>query len=181
MISPSEKKAEAIHEFEATHDALTGLYNRRGMFNLLPAAIARAKRTQTSLALLYIDLDGFKQINDTHGHDAGDSVLRVIGTRLQENIRQTDTAVRLGGDEFTIVLENTKHGTPDVNMLAQKILEAIQQPIQLDSTTAVISASIGIAIHHADDIINADQLISQADSAMYEAKNAGKARVCVHK
>ena len=90
------------------------------MFNLLPEAIARAKRTQTSLALLYIDLDGFKQINDTHGHDAGDSVLRVIGTRLQENIRQTDTAVRLGGDEFTIVLENVKHGTPDVNMLAQK-------------------------------------------------------------
>ena len=79
------------------------------------------------------------------------------------------------------MLENVKHGTPDVNMLAQKILEAIQQPIQLDSTTAVISASIGIAIHHADDIINADQLISQADSAMYEAKNAGKARVCVHK
>ncbi|WP_270673151.1 sensor domain-containing diguanylate cyclase [Aeromonas sp. QDB01] len=175
------KKAEAIHEFEATHDALTGLYNRRAMFNLLPAAIARAKRTQTSLALFYIDLDGFKQINDTHGHEAGDSVLRVIGTRLQESIRQTDTAVRLGGDEFTIVLEDVKHGTPDVNMLAQKILEAIQQPIQLDSTTAVISASIGIAIHHADDIINAAQLISQADSAMYEAKKAGKARVCVHK
>lgn len=175
------KKAEAIHEFEATHDALTGLYNRRAMLNLLPAAIARAKRTQTSLALFYIDLDGFKQINDTHGHEAGDSVLRVIGTRLQESIRQTDTAVRLGGDEFTIVLEDVKHGTPDVNMLAQKILEAIQQPIQLDSTTAVISASIGIAIHHADDIINAVQLISQADSAMYEAKKAGKARVCVHK
>ena len=127
------------------------------MFNLLPAAIARAKRTQTSLALFYIDLDGFKQINDTHGHEAGDSVLRVIGTRLQESIRQTDTAVRLGGDEFTIVLEDVKHGTPDVNMLAQKILEAIQQPIQLDSTTAVIGASIGAAIHHADDIINAVQ------------------------
>ncbi|WP_279476871.1 PAS domain S-box protein [Aeromonas veronii] len=175
------KQAEAIREYEATHDALTGLYNRRAMFNLLPAAIDRAKRTQTSLALFYIDLDGFKQINDTHGHEAGDSVLRVIGTRLQESIRQTDTAVRLGGDEFTIVLENIKHGTPDANIIAQKILKAIQQPIQLDSTTAVISASIGIAIHHADDIINAVQLISQADSAMYEAKNAGKARVCVHK
>ncbi|WP_425934318.1 PAS domain S-box protein [Aeromonas rivipollensis] len=175
------KQAEAIREYEATHDALTGLHNRRGMFNLLPEAIARAKRTQTSLALLYIDLDGFKKINDAHGHDTGDTVLRVIGTRLQESIRQTDTAVRLGGDEFTIVLENIKHGTPDANIIAQKILKAIQQPIEIGSITAALSASIGIAIHHADDIINADQLISQADSAMYEAKNTGKARVCVHK
>ncbi|TNI38458.1 PAS domain S-box protein [Aeromonas veronii] len=175
------KQAEAIREYEATHDALTGLHNRRGMFNLLPEAIARAKRTQTSLALLYIDLDGFKKINDAHGHDTGDTVLRVIGTRLQESIRKTDTAVRLGGDEFTIVLENIKHGTPDSNIIAQKILKAIQQPIEIGSITAALSASIGIAIHHADDIINADQLISQADSAMYEAKNTGKARVCVHK
>ncbi|MGI1275834.1 PAS domain S-box protein [Klebsiella quasipneumoniae subsp. similipneumoniae] len=175
------KQAEAIREYEATHDALTGLHNRRGMFNLLPEAIARAKRTQTSLALLYIDLDGFKKINDAHGHDTGDTVLRVIGTRLQESIRKTDTAVRLGGDEFTIVLENIKHGTPDANIIAQKILKAIQQPIEIGSITAALSASIGIAIHHADDIINADQLISQADSAMYEAKNTGKARVCVHK
>lgn len=175
------KQAEAIREYEATHDALTGLHNRRGMFNLLPEAIARAKRTQTSLALLYIDLDGFKKINDAHGHDTGDTVLRVIGTRLQESIRKTDTAVRLGGDEFTIVLENIKHGTPDANIIAQKILKAIQQPIEIGSITAALSASIGIAIHHADDVINADQLISQADSAMYEAKNTGKARVCVHK
>ncbi|WP_339331131.1 PAS domain S-box protein [Aeromonas hydrophila] len=175
------KQAEAIREYEATHDSLTGLHNRRGMFNLLPEAIARAKRTQTSLALLYIDLDGFKQINDTHGHDSGDHVLRVIGTRLQESIRQTDTAVRLGGDEFTILLENIKHGTTDADTVAHKILEAIQQPIQLDSTTGAISASIGIAVYHADNMISADQLLSQADSAMYEAKNAGKARVCVHK
>ncbi|NEX87281.1 PAS domain S-box protein [Aeromonas rivipollensis] len=175
------KQAEAIREYEATHDSLTGLHNRRGMFNLLPEAIARAKRTQTSLALLYIDLDGFKQINDTHGHDSGDHVLRVIGTRLQESIRQTDTAVRLGGDEFTILLENIKHGTTDADIVAHKILEAIQQPIQLDSTTGAISASIGIAVYHADNMISADQLLSQADSAMYEAKNAGKARVCVHK
>ncbi|MGE6168570.1 PAS domain S-box protein [Aeromonas media] len=175
------KQAEAIREYEATHDSLTGLHNRRGMFNLLPEAIARAKRTQTSLALLYIDLDGFKKINDTHGHDSGDHVLRVIGTRLQESIRQTDTAVRLGGDEFTILLENIKHGTTDADIVAHKILDAIQQPIQLDSTTGAISASIGIAVYHADNMISADQLISQADSAMYEAKNAGKARVCVHK
>jgi diguanylate cyclase len=175
------KQAEAIREHEATHDALTGLLNRRGMFDSLPKAIARAKRTQTSLALLFIDLDGFKQINDTQGHDAGDTVLREIATRLQATIRQTDTAVRLGGDEFTVILENIKHGVPDAHMLAQKILETIQGPIQLCSTTASISASIGISMHHPGDEHSADELVSIADSAMYKAKRSGKARVFVDK
>ena len=173
------KQAEAIREHEATHDALTGLLNRRGMFNLLPKAIARCKRTQTSLALLFIDLDGFKQINDTRGHDAGDLVLREVATRLQANIRQTDTAVRLGGDEFTVILENIKHGVPDANMLAQKILEAIQEPIALDVMGVHISASIGITLHHPSDTDTADQVVNRADAAMYEAKRAGKARICV--
>lgn len=100
------KQVEAIREHEATHDPLTGLLNRRGMFDLLSQAIARVKRTRTSLALLFIDLDGFKQINDRYGHDAGDAVLREVAARLQASIRQTDTAVRLGGDEFTVILEN---------------------------------------------------------------------------
>lgn len=175
------KQVEAIREHEATHDPLTGLLNRRGMFNLLSKAIARVKRTRASLALFFIDLDGFKQINDTHGHEAGDAVLREVAARLQASIRQTDTAVRLGGDEFTVVLENIKQGIPDANMLAQKILEAIQQPIQLASLTASISASIGISMHHPDDEKSADQLVSAADSAMYAAKHAGKAQVCIHK
>lgn len=175
------KQVEAIREHEATHDPLTGLLNRRGMFDLLSQAIARVKRTRTSLALLFIDLDGFKQINDRYGHDAGDAVLREVAARLQASIRQTDTAVRLGGDEFTVILENIKHGIPDANMLAQKILETLQHPIQLDSVTATISASIGISMHHPDDERSADQLVNAADSAMYTAKHAGKNQVCVHK
>ena len=156
------KQVEAIREHEATHDPLTGLLNRRGMFDLLSQAIARVKRTRTSLALLFIDLDGFKQINDRYGHDAGDAVLREVAARLQASIRQTDTAVRLGGDEFTVILENIKHGIPDANMLAQKILETLQYPIQLDSVTATISASIGISMHQPDDEKSADQLVSAA-------------------
>ncbi len=175
------KQVEAIREHEATHDPLTGLLNRRGMFDLLSQAIARVKRTRTSLALLFIDLDGFKQINDRYGHDAGDAVLREVAARLQASIRQTDTAARLGGDEFTVILENIKHGIPDANMLAQKILETLQYPIQLDSVTATISASIGISMHQPDDEKSADQLVSAADSAMYTAKRAGKAQVCIHK
>ena len=175
------KQVEAIREHEATHDPLTGLLNRRGMFDLLSQAIARVKRTRASLALLFIDLDGFKQINDTHGHEAGDAVLREVAARLQASIRQTDTAARLGGDEFTVILENIKHGIPDANMLAQKILETLQHPIQLDSVTATISASIGISMHHPDDERSADQLVNAADSAMYTAKHAGKNQVCVHK
>ena len=175
------KQVEAIREHEATHDPLTGLLNRRGMFDLLSQAIARVKRTRASLALLFIDLDGFKQINDTHGHEAGDAVLREVAARLQASIRQTDTAARLGGDEFTVILENIKHGIPDANMLAQKILETLQYPIQLDSVTATISASIGISMHQPDDEKSADQLVNAADSAMYTAKHAGKNQVCVHK
>ena len=175
------KQVEAIREHEATHDPLTGLLNRRGMFDLLSQAIARVKRTRASLALLFIDLDGFKQINDTHGHEAGDAVLREVAARLQASIRQTDTAARLGGDEFTVILENIKHGIPDANMLAQKILETLQHPIQLDSVTATISASIGISMHHPDDERSADQLVNAADSAMYTAKHAGTNQVCVHK
>ena len=175
------KQVEAIREHEATHDPLTGLLNRRGMFDLLSQAIARVKRTRASLALLFIDLDGFKQINDTHGHEAGDAVLREVAARLQASVRQTDTAARLGGDEFTVILENIKHGIPDANMLAQKILETLQHPIQLDSVTATISASIGISMHHPDDERSADQLVNAADSAMYTAKHAGKNQVCVHK
>lgn len=175
------KQVEAIREHEATHDPLTGLLNRRGMFDLLSQAIARVKRTRASLALLFIDLDGFKQINDTHGHEAGDAVLREVAARLQASIRQTDTAARLGGDEFTVILENIRHGIPDANMLAQKILETLQHPIQLDSVTATISASIGISMHHPYNERSADQLVNAADSAMYTAKHAGKNQVCIHK
>jgi diguanylate cyclase len=173
------KKADAIREHEALHDTLTGLLNRRALFNILPQAVARTKRNQAALALLFIDLDGFKLINDTQGHEAGDVVLRKVASRLHECIRQTDTVVRLGGDEFTVVLENLIHGTTDANNMAQKILAVIQQPIDIGLITVNISASIGIALHKPNDATTADQLVNRADAAMYEAKRTGKARVCV--
>jgi diguanylate cyclase len=173
------KKADAIREHEALHDALSGLPNRRALFNLLPLAVARAKRNQVALALLFLDLDGFKQINDTQGHDAGDTVLRVVASRLRECIRQTDTAVRLGGDEFTVVLENLRHGITDANQMAEKILAVIQRPIPLGYMAVTISASIGIVLHEPNDTNTADQLVNRADAAMYEAKRAGKARICI--
>lgn len=173
------KKADAIREHEALHDALTGLPNRRALFNLLPLAVARAKRNQIALALFFLDLDGFKQINDTQGHDAGDTVLRVVAARLRECIRQTDTAVRLGGDEFTVVLENLRHGITDANQMAEKILDVIQRPIPIGAMTITISASIGIVLHEPNDTNTADQLVNRADAAMYEAKRAGKSRVCI--
>lgn len=173
------KKAEAIREHEASHDTLTGLPNRRALFNLLPQAVARANRNEAAMALLFIDLDGFKLVNDTQGHEAGDIVLREVAARLRGSIRQTDTAVRLGGDEFTVVLENLKDGIADAKDVAQKILTAIQQPIPLGPTNANLSASIGIAWHKPNDANTPDQLISRADTAMYEAKRTGKARICI--
>lgn len=173
------KKAEAIREQEALHDALTGLPNRRALFNVLPQAVARTRRNQTALALLFLDLDGFKQINDTQGHEAGDAVLREVASRLYASIRQTDTAVRWGGDEFTVVLENVVNGMMDAKTMAQKVLDVIQQPIILDAMPVQISASIGIALHQPNDTNTAEQLVNRADAAMYEAKRAGKARICV--
>ena len=173
------KQAEAIREHEARHDALTGLPNRRALFELLPQAIARANRNQKEIALLFIDLDGFKQINDTQGHEAGDAVLCAIAQRLRDNIRQTDTAARLGGDEFTVLLEGLHDGRVDALALAEKLLLQIQHPIESSQHWLKVSASIGIAIHTTDSTNTPDQLINAADAAMYEAKHAGKSRVCI--
>ncbi len=173
------KQAEALREREALHDALTGLPNRRALFELIPQAIARAKRNRVAMALLFLDLDGFKTINDTQGHEAGDAVLREIASRLSEGIRKTDTVVRLGGDEFTVVLEGLMGGQANALALAEKLLAMIQVPIPLGQNFAKVSASIGITLHLPDAESTPDQLVHLADSAMYEAKRMGKARICV--
>nr|WP_312510074.1 PAS domain S-box protein [Pseudomonas luteola] len=173
----SERKvAEARREYEARHDALTGLLNRRALMDVLPKAITRAERNKVDLALLFLDLDGFKAVNDARGHDAGDALLREIAKRLQEGVRKSDEVIRLGGDEFTVMLEGLVDGASDACRLASLLLEKIQAPIWLGDYEARVSASIGITLYTPGSALSADDLIKTADTAMYEAKRAGKAR-----
>lgn len=169
------KHHEEQREHEARHDALTGLPNRRALFDLLPRAMARSNRNNTQTALLFLDLDGFKAVNDTWGHDAGDSLLKEIASRLSESIRKTDTVTRLGGDEFTLVLEGLSSREAAV-WVAEKLLASISLPVQIGPVSAQVSASIGIALYLPGTDMSPDQLVNAADTAMYAAKHAGKSR-----
>lgn len=159
----------------ALKDALTDLPNRRALMQKLPESIARAARLGKPLAVLFLDLDGFKGINDGYGHEAGDELLRTIAQRLSGAVRTTDTVARLAGDEFVIVLEMI-NGDADAIEVADKILQTLQQPFTLTAATVSISASIGIAMHWPEDSTTAEQLITLADGAMYVAKKNGKNR-----
>ena len=158
----------------ALHDALTGLPNRLFLFDRMQLAIANSKRSQTHLAVCYMDLDGFKHVNDKLGHAAGDHVLKEISHRLQSVVRANDTVARLGGDEFVMLLGELKAPT-DYLELIDRALKVIQQPIQIGDQIARVSASIGLTIYPADDS-NAETLLKHADQAMYEAKRLGKSR-----
>lgn len=171
------KAAEALREQEARHDALTGLPNRRALGELLPLALARADRNQSPLALVFIDLDGFKNVNDTLGHEAGDELLRVIATRLREASRGSDMVSRLAGDEFTVVLEGVQRGLADARAVASKLLARIAEPVELRSGTTGVHASMGIAVYQPGSALNATELIREADSWMYQAKRAGKGTI----
>ena len=156
----------------ATHDTLTGLANRRMLTERLSHALARAERTGEAVAVLFIDLDGFKSVNDKHGHGAGDEVLRDVATRLRRIARTTDFVARLGGDEFVILLDTDVHpGSP--SMLAERVFDALSAPCRFTGGEAPIGASIGVAMHPPLSNLAAD-LIRRADAAMYEAKSAGK-------
>ncbi len=156
----------------ATHDTLTGLPNRSLYNDRARHAIASARRTSSTLAFMYLDLDGFKAVNDSHGHDKGDQLLRVVGDRLQFCLRETDTVARFGGDEFTICLENISHPM-DAAIVAQKINAQLAAPFQVGKDKFQISASIGISIYP-DDGVEVGELLSKADTAMYRVKAAGK-------
>ena len=164
--------AEAHMRHVALHDQLTGLPNRSALSEALTASIARAQRTHEPLALLFIDLDGFKRVNDLYGHAAGDEVLRQVAAHLQRCVRESDVVARLGGDEFVILLNtDVQAGAPDI--VCQRIFEALTPPLVFSNGSAPIGASIGIALQTplAD---HADQWLKRADAAMYEAKRAGK-------
>ncbi len=170
-ISPI-KQAEERLTYLAHHDVLTDLPNRLAFLATLEKALERAKRHRQKLALLFLDLDHFKLINDTLGHATGDRLLQVIAQRLRNNLRAEDMAARLGGDEFTIIMEEINH-TEDAALLAQKIIRAVAEPIRLDSHEVVSTTSIGISIYP-DDADNAGDLAKAADAAMYRAKNHGR-------
>ncbi|WP_063925991.1 EAL domain-containing protein [Cupriavidus sp. IDO] len=156
----------------ATHDALTGLPNRTLFSERLNHAMVRAQRTSKRVAVMFIDLDRFKLINDTLGHGIGDETLKVIADRLKHAVRESDTVARLGGDEFTIVaedIEDIRH----VGRIAQSLLHSVAQPVNVGMQPVFVTPSIGISMYP-DDATEPKQLLMQADRAMYEAKEAGK-------
>lgn len=159
----------------ALYDSLTGLANRALLLDRLLVAVPRASREQRPLALLYLDLDKFKQINDQWGHQGGDWVLQQIAGRLRSAVRQTDTVARFGGDEFVILLEQLEN-TSQAQAVAEKIHLLLHEPMQFGGQTLIPGASIGLAIYP-DDALDARQLMLKADSAMYRAKHQGGSRI----
>lgn len=178
ITARTQRKNEELTEllaYEATHDALTGLPNRRYTYSHLNHAIELANRHKLRLALMVIDLDGFKAINDTHGHNAGDAVLQQVAQRFKQAPRVSDFIARTGGDEFVLIAENVG-STGSLQHLAQRLIECLTEPIALtDRSKIMVGCSIGIAIYpdHANDI---EALFATADQAMYGAKESGKNR-----
>lgn len=160
----------------AHHDLLTGLPNRRLFLDRLEQEIKHAKRSSAALAVLFMDLDGFKQVNDSLGHEAGDRLLCDVAKRLAGCVRENDTVARLGGDEFTVILIGAQQ-SQDVEHVAQSIIEALAEPFQTEQQPARISVSIGIAFYP-QDASSPDALLRAADQAMYKAKKSGSNRLC---
>jgi len=172
--------AERTAELQALllRDVLTGLPNRRALLETLPEAMARAQRVARPAALLFIDMDGFKAVNDNHGHEEGDELLRQFGARLSGTLRKTDLVARLAGDEFVVVLEMlTDAGHAEGT--ARKLLERAREPFKLRTTTVNVGASIGVAVFAPDDRHDLDGWLARADHAMYAAKRSGKNAVAL--
>ena len=170
VLARTEAEQRSWHA--AHHDPLTGLANRMLLALHLDHALHLARRHHTRLALMYIDLDRFKSINDTLGHQVGDSFLRTVASRLQESVRTADLAARIGGDEFAVVLQDLQQGD-DAVLVARKIMAALAEPMQIDGHMLRAMASIGICLFpdHGDDMTT---LLRHADTAMYRAKTGGR-------
>jgi diguanylate cyclase (GGDEF)-like protein/PAS domain S-box-containing protein len=166
------KAAEAQIWHQANYDALTGLANRRLLGHRLEQMLTDARRGQEQIAVLFVDLDGFKAINDCYGHAAGDCVLRDAAQRLQDGIRDSDLAARLAGDEFLVVLRYLA-AAEHAGLVAGKLVEALARPYLFRGRELAVSASVGIALFP-DDATHAGDLLKAADQAMYQAKEAGK-------
>lgn len=170
-VSAFKQKDDAI-QYEAQHDALTGLPNRSLFMDRLKAAIARGHREKSRLAVLFLDLDNFKNVNDSLGHDAGDLLLKEAAARLIECLREVDTISRLGGDEFTVLLENLSN-EQDITRISRKLIKSLSHGYTLKGEEVFITVSVGITLFP-DDGDSVVELIKNADLAMYHAKKLGK-------
>ncbi|MBC8062134.1 MAG: GGDEF domain-containing protein [Clostridiaceae bacterium] len=164
------KASESLNKQLALHDSLTELPNRLLFNERLLWGIKYAQRNKTLLAVIFLDLDGFKNINDTYGHTVGDILLKLVANRLLSTVRQTDTVARLGGDEFIILLTEIKD-VAAIELIVNKLLKCFNYPFEINNLS--ISASIGISIYPQDGQ-DSEQLINSSDLAMYKVKNAGK-------
>jgi len=167
------KEAEALLAHQAHHDLLTGLANRRLLYDNLTRALAVARREGSMVAVLFIDLDGFKASNDRLGHLTGDRFLKAVAARLRERVRPSDTVARIGGDEFAIILSAVAKAEHAAE-IAQDILEGCLRPYHVDGDELRASASIGVALSPLD-ANDADGLLRAADAAMYKSKEDGGA------
>jgi diguanylate cyclase (GGDEF)-like protein/PAS domain S-box-containing protein len=156
---------------QALHDPLTGLHNRLMFMDRLTHALARSERLPGPVAVLFVDLDHFKAVNDEHGHTTGDAVLRSVAKKLLGAVRPSDTVARMGGDEFAVVCEDMR-GEKDAVVVAQRLCTAFQNPLEFDSQSFSISASIGIAFAQEGD--DPDTLMRHADAAMYRVKEGDR-------
>ena len=166
------QEKSALLDFQAHHDTLTGLPNRTLFYDRVEMAIQKAKRYKKKFVVFFIDLDRFKEVNDSFGHDMGDKLLVEASKRLQSSLREEDTLARLGGDEFTVLIENIEK-ISNVTHIAQKIIETLREPFEMQGRIFYITCSIGISIYP-DDGLTTKDLLKFADNAMYKAKEEGR-------
>ena len=172
LVSELRRSEEQVRQL-AYNDTLTNLPNRRLLLDRLGQAVAQARRHGHLMAILFVDLDRFKEINDELGHDAGDVLLRQVALRLTGCVRATDTVSRSGGDEFIVVLAEIAHAE-DAASVAEKAIKAIGEPVVIGDATLRVTASIGIAIYPGDGDSDVQELLKKADKAMYAAKGSGR-------
>ena len=173
LVTNLEQEQQKIIKI-ADHDELTGLPVSRILINKLNDVLASQHRENRHIAILFMDLDGFKSVNDNYGHDAGDTVLKEIATRLKQCLREEDTLVRMGGDEFIALCSSPNHILLDTEQLASRIINTISKPLKNNENAFNLGISIGIALSDPDGLESAEKMIQRADFAMYEVKRAGK-------
>jgi diguanylate cyclase (GGDEF)-like protein/PAS domain S-box-containing protein len=170
------RQLEVSLAMQALHDPLTGLPNRRLLLESLPRAMQRADRSGKAMGVYFIDLDGFKQVNDRHGHEAGDEVLREFACRIRDSVRAVDMVARLAGDEFVVVAEAFADPMSNAAVVAGKLLRVAQAPYAVGAQSRHMSSSVGVALYLPRGGLDTATLLARADQAMYASKHGGKGR-----